>query len=72
MTFDFSKIFDLSKTFAGPDFLLKSKNYCIAMNYVNNSQTERFGVCNVSIWAFYIKFWRENQLNHKLTIVKCW
>ena len=28
MMFDLSKIFDLSKKFALPDTLLKSKNYC--------------------------------------------
>ena len=29
MMFDLGKMFDLSKTFAVPNFLLKSKKYCI-------------------------------------------
>ena len=41
MMFDVSKIFDLCKTFAVSDFLLKSQNCCIAMSYVNNSQTDK-------------------------------
>ena len=35
MMFDLSKIFDLSKAFAVPDFLLKSKNYSTTKNTPN-------------------------------------